>query len=79
MTTHREIETLYDMITVNAARAMNLGNHTLKISAPANLIVLAAPNVLEALREHTPPLHVISKGKLIDRDRMEALSRTGEW
>jgi cytosine deaminase len=78
MTTKRELETLYDMITVNAARAMNIKEHALKIGAPANLVVLAAPNVLEALREHRAPLYVISHGKLIDHDRMERLSRTGE-
>ena len=47
--------------------------------AKANLVVLSAPNVLEALREHAAPLYVISHGKLIDRARMEELSRTGAW
>ena len=79
MTTNRELETLYDMITGNAARAMNVKDHALKIGAPANLVVLEAPNVLEALREHHAPLHVISHGKLIDRARMELLSQRGEW
>ena len=79
MTTNRELETLYDMITVGAARAMNIKDHSLKIGAPANLVVLTASNVLEALREHEVPLYVISRGKRIDRARMESLSRTGEW
>ena len=79
MTTHRELETLYDMITANAARAMNLNDHALRVGNPANLVVLAAPNVLEALREHHAPLHVISHGKPLDRTRIEALSQTGEW
>src|SRR5215211_5553254 len=79
MTTNRELETLYDMITGNAARAMNIKDHSLKIGSPANLVVLDAPNVLEALRGHHAPLHVISHGKLIDRVRMESLSRAGEW
>ena len=79
MTTSRELETLYDMITVNAARAMNVHDHTLKVGAAANLLVLNEPNILEALREHTAPLYGISHGKLIDRARMETLSRTGEW
>jgi cytosine/creatinine deaminase len=78
MTTNRELETLYDMITLNAARAMNINHHILKIGAPANLVVLEAPNVLEALRVHHAPLYVISQGKLIDRARMEALSQTAE-
>jgi cytosine/creatinine deaminase len=79
MTTNRELETLYDMITGNAARAMNIKDHSLKIGAPANLVVLTAPDVLEALREHQAPLYVISSGKLIDPARLEALARTGEW
>lgn len=79
MTTNRELETLYDMITGNAAHAINVMDHSLKIGAPTNLVVLSAPNVLEALREHEVPLFVISHGKLIDRAHMETLSRNGEW
>lgn len=79
MTTNRELETLYDMITVNAARAMNINDHALQVGNPANLVVLAAPNTLEALREHRAPLHVISHGKLLNRARLEALSERGEW
>jgi cytosine deaminase len=79
MTTGRELETLYDMVTLNAARAMNVQDHALKIGAPANFVVLAAPNVLEALREHHAPLYVISHGRLIDRARMQAVAQTGEW
>jgi cytosine deaminase len=79
MTTNRELETLYNMITINAARAMNIGDHSLKTGHPANLVVLAAPNVLEALREHAAPLYVISSGKLIDRAKLETIASTGEW
>jgi len=79
MTTNREIESLYDMITVNAGRAMNIGAHALRIGSPANLVVLTAPNVLEALREHAAPLYVISHGQLVDRIRMKAIHQTGEW
>jgi cytosine deaminase len=79
MTTSREMETLYDMITVNAAQAMNVKDHQLKVGMNANLVVLDAPNVLEALREHSVPRFVISYGKLIDRTEMEALARKGEW
>jgi cytosine/creatinine deaminase len=78
MTTRREMETLYDMITVNAAQAMNISDYQLKAGAMANLVVLNAPNILEALREHSAPRFVISHGKLIDRIEMEALARAGE-
>ena len=79
MTTNRELETLYDMITLNAAQAMNVKDHQLIVGASANLVVLNAPNVLEALREHTAPRYVITSGVLVDRSRMESFSQTGEW
>jgi cytosine deaminase len=79
MTTNRELETLYDMITLNAAQAMNVKDHQLKVGANANLVVLNAPNVLEAMREHTAPRFVISDGKMVDRAKMESVAPTGEW
>jgi cytosine deaminase len=79
MTTNRELETLYNMITINAAQAMNVNDHSLKAGNPADLVVLSAPNVLEALREHAAPLHVISRGKPIDSDKMKTVAVTGEW
>jgi cytosine deaminase len=79
MTTGHEMETLYDMITVNAAQAMNVKDYQLKVGANANLVVLGAPNVLEALREHETPRFVISHGNLVDRARVESIARTGEW
>ena len=79
MTTNRELETLYDMITLNAAQAMNVKDHQLKVGASANLVVLNAPNVLEAMREHTAPRFVISDGNMVDRAKMESVARTGEW
>ncbi|MCI0607783.1 MAG: amidohydrolase family protein [Anaerolineae bacterium] len=79
MTTSREMEMLYDMVTVNAAQAMNIMNHQLKVGANANLVILDAPNVLEALRNHITPSCVISNGKLIDRARMDSVTRTGDW
>lgn len=79
MTTRQEIETLYDMVTTQAARAMNVPGHTLAAGATANLVVLEAPNVIEAMRDHAPPRYVISHGKLVDRTMMEALVHTREW
>lgn len=78
MTTNREIESLYDMVTVNAARAMNVHEHELKNGARANLVVLQAPNVLESLREHAAPAYVISNGKLVDIAKMKKIIETGE-
>jgi len=75
MTTRPEMETLYHMVTTRAAQAINIQQHMLEVGAPANLVVLEASDVLEALREHAAPLAVISHGKLVDRTKMRALSR----
>lgn len=79
MTTNREMEILYDMITVDAAQAMNVNNHQLKVGASANLVGLDTPNVLEALREHSTPRFVISHGNLVDRTELEVVSQKGKW
>jgi len=79
MTTNHELETLYDMVTLKAAQAMNLKDHQLKVGVSANLVVLNAPDVLEALREHAVPRFVVSGGKVVDRAKMESVARRGEW
>jgi cytosine deaminase len=70
MTTREDMETLYDMVTTRAAQAIGLKDFKLKAGAPANLVILDEPNVLEALRNHAPPAHVISHGKLVDLDKV---------
>jgi cytosine deaminase len=66
MTGRADIERLYDMVTTDAARAMNVGDFGLAVGNPAHLVVLDAPDVIEALRWHAPPAHVISHGRLLD-------------
>ncbi len=72
-TTREDMETLYDMVTKNAARCIGLKDFELKEGAVANLVVLDQPNVLEALRFHEKPLCVISQGKIIDQVAMDRL------
>jgi cytosine deaminase len=67
MTAADAMETLYDMITTRAAQAMGIRDFGLKVGAPAHLVVLDQPNVLEALRHHERPAHVISHGKLVEK------------
>ena len=71
MTTEAEMETLYDMITVNAAEAMNVPGFGLKEGNSAHLVVLGVDSVLEALRWQAPPRYVISHGRLIAESRSE--------
>ncbi|HNU05315.1 MAG TPA: amidohydrolase family protein [Anaerolineae bacterium] len=69
MTTAADMETLYDMVTTRAAAAMGLHDFALQPGAPANLVVLDAPNVLEALRHHAAPAYVVSHGQVVDVQR----------
>jgi cytosine deaminase len=73
MTTTAEMEQLYTMITRDAGRAMGLPDFELKVGAPAHLVVLDAPNVLEALRSHAAPAAVISHGQVVDREAMQTI------
>ena len=66
MTTEDDMERLYDMITVDAARAMGLHDLRLEVGRPADMVVLEAPSVMEALREHRAPVYVIRGGKVVD-------------
>jgi len=76
MTTRPEMEVLYDMITTKAAECIGIKDFKIEAGAPAHLVVLDAPNVLEALRYHEAPLHVISHGKLIDQEKMRKMGRS---
>lgn len=76
MSAPAELERLYDMITTDAARAMRVRDYGLAVGNPANLVVLAAPTVLEALRDHAAPVHVVSHGRLIDSAAMRRLAST---
>ncbi len=72
-TTREDMEVLYDMVTTNAAKCIGLKDFSLKVGAVANLVILDQPNVLEALRFHERPTHVISHGKLVDQVKMDKI------
>ena len=69
MTTSEDMEKLYDMITIDAAKAMGIKNFGLKEGNDAHLVILKEENVLEALRNHDEPAYVISHGKLVDKEK----------
>jgi cytosine deaminase len=69
-----EMETLYDMIGINPARALNIANFGIAVGAPANIVVLDQPDVGEALRFHGGPRAVISHGRPVDLRRMSELA-----
>jgi cytosine deaminase len=79
MTTGEEMERLYDMITTNAAQCMGISDFKLEIGAPANIVVLDDPNILEALRNHHEPAHVVSHGKFINKEEMREIVKSRSW
>ncbi len=72
-TTSEDMDTLYTMVTKNAARAIGLKDFEIKVGAAANLVVTDQPNVLEVLRYHERPAYVVSHGKLVDQKQMDEI------
>ncbi|GIV66984.1 MAG: amidohydrolase family protein [Chloroflexota bacterium] len=62
MTSREELEILYDLITTNAALALNIPNYGLKAGCTADLVILNAGSVWEAIWNHEAPLHVFKDG-----------------
>ena len=77
MMTRQDVGKLYDMITVEPAKAMNLCAFGLTVGSPASLVVLDQPDEVEALRYHGSPAYVISNGKLVDAAKMHAIVAAG--
>ena len=73
-TSTQDICTLYEMVTVNAARCIGLKDFQIKVGAPANLVVLNQPNVIEALRFHEAPAYTVSHGKLVDTEKYRPIA-----
>jgi cytosine deaminase len=63
MTTFQDMEMLYDLITTKAAEALGIEGFALQEGNRANLVVLNAESVWEALWSHEAPLHVIKAGR----------------
>ena len=65
-----EMEQVMDMITTNSARAARVKDYGIAPGCTANLVVVGAPNVHEALRLQPPRRHVIRKGREIARSKV---------
>jgi len=63
MITVQDMEILYDLITTRAAQAMGIKEFALKEGNRADLVVLNAESVWEAIWNHEAPLHVIKNGR----------------
>ena len=69
MTTLKEMDILYDLITTKAAAALGIEDFNLEVGNLANLVVLDCESVWEALWSHEAPLHVIKAGHEITAQR----------
>lgn len=65
MNSRPEMEILYNLITTNAAEALGLEGHQLVAGGKADLVVLEAGSVWEAIWNHEAPRFVIKNGRLI--------------
>ena len=67
MTGMAEIAACFNMVTVNGAKTLNLGddNYGIEAGKPANLIVLDAEDCYAAIRRRAAVRYVISRGKLL--------------
>jgi cytosine deaminase len=71
LTLPHELEQVFDMVTVNAARAARLSGYGLAPGNKADLVVLGAPSVREALRLQPPRRHVVKNGHEVARTTMK--------
>jgi cytosine deaminase len=66
MSGHDEIATMYDLITTNAARTLNVvDRYGIEEGKPANLIIVDAAGPHDALRLVPARLHVIKAGRVV--------------
>jgi cytosine deaminase len=65
-----ELEQVMDMITVNAARAARVSNYGIAPGMSADLVVVDAPSVHEALRLQPPRLYVFKDGREVAHSTM---------
>jgi cytosine deaminase len=73
-----EIDTVFDMVTVNAARAMRLQRYGLGPGDAADLLVWDAPTVKEALTRQRPPAWVVRGGAVVARTSVSSELVSGD-
>jgi cytosine deaminase len=62
MVSRPEMEILFDLITTNAAKALGIKDYGIKEGCNADMVILDAGSVWEALWSHDYPLYVIKGG-----------------
>ena len=74
MTGAADLEAIYDMITVEAARVLGIPDFELAVGHEANLVLHRATSVRQALAEHEPPRLVVKAGVAVCGDATGAAS-----
>jgi cytosine deaminase len=62
MTSFRDMEAIYDLVTTSAARVLGIKNHALRPGGNADLVILEDKDVYHAIWNHRPPKYVIRGG-----------------
>ena len=70
-----EMADVFDLMTVQPARAMRLANYGIEIGAPADLVVLQAQDRAQAVMELARPILAFKRGRLTFRRAEAALLR----
>lgn len=71
LTTPEGLRTCIDMVTRNAARALNLEGYGVEVGCRADLVVLDGTHLREALRLQRPRPYVIKDGRVVVEHRLE--------
>ena len=66
LTLPHELEQAMDMVTINAAKAARVEEYGVLPGSRADLVVIGAPSVHEAIRLQ-PPRHVVKNGREVAR------------
>jgi cytosine/adenosine deaminase-related metal-dependent hydrolase len=66
--TDEALEALFEMISIDGARALGIAEHGVGPGLPANLFTLRAEGVPEAIGQHPPLRMVIFGGRVVARD-----------
>ncbi len=67
MTSQARMRACFDAVTVNAARVLGLPADGLVVGAPADMVLLQARNLVEALRLRATRLLVVRRGQVLAR------------
>lgn len=65
MTGFEDMEHLYDMVTVSAARVLGMKHHQLCAGGDADLVILDEPDVYHAIWHHRAPAAVVKNGRIL--------------